>query len=64
MSKGLEFDVVFALGLINRDEMKDDLIPIESNGEIHLTPVKEESNHYIQYCEERDSEKMSSFMSH
>lgn len=58
MSKGLEFDVVFAIGLINPDEIKEDLIPIESNGQIILTPAVEESAAYKHYCEERDSEKM------
>ena len=58
ISKGLEFDVVFALGLINPDEIKEDLIPIESNGQIILTPTCEENAAYKHFCEERDSEKM------
>ena len=58
MSKGLEFDIVFALGIANRDEMKDELMPIESNGRTLLTAVREESLAYERHCEERDSEKM------
>lgn len=61
MSKGLEFDVVFALGLVNRDAIKEDLIPIESEGKIVLSPIDEESAAYEHYCEERDSEKMRQF---
>lgn len=58
MSKGLEFKVVFALGLINRDQMKEDLIPVESNGTIYLKALQENDPEYLKYCEERDSEKM------
>lgn len=54
MSKGLEFDIVFALGLVNRDERQDDLYPIDSV----LTPVNKKCRAYQSYCEERDSEKM------
>lgn len=57
-SKGLEFDVVFALGLMNRDEIKEDLIPSELEGRTILAPRDEKSPAYHRYCEERDSEKM------
>ena len=57
-SKGLEFEVVFALGLVNRYEIKDELIPVESQGKITLTPYEEHSEVYRLHCEECDSEKM------
>lgn len=58
MSKGLEFDVVFALGLVNRHDIKDDLIPIASDDQVILSPIVKESSAYRQHCEECDSEKM------
>lgn len=57
-SKGLEFDVVFALGLVNRMGMKEELIPVERGGEVCLAPIVEEESHYLHYCEEIDAEKM------
>ncbi len=57
-SKGLEFDIVFALGLVNRIGIKEDLIPIESEGCVLLAPSVEESEDYRGYCEECDAEKM------
>ena len=36
-SKGLEFEIVFALGLVNRIGIKDDLIPIELEGQLLLS---------------------------
>ncbi|MFI0435632.1 MAG: UvrD-helicase domain-containing protein [Parachlamydiaceae bacterium] len=60
-SKGLEFDIVFALGLVNRTAIKEDLIPIEIDGQIVLSPAKEDSQDYLNYCEECDAEKMRQF---
>lgn len=58
-SKGLEFDIVFALGLANRTGGKEELIPIEKGGQILLTPPLEEHAHAHQcYFEENDAEKM------
>lgn len=57
-SKGLEFDVVFALGLINRIGIKEDLIPSDLDGKLLLTPMLENSDEYQRYCEECDAEKM------
>jgi exodeoxyribonuclease V beta subunit len=57
-SKGLEFEIVFALGLVNRRQVKEELIPIESKGQLLLTPVNEDSEEYRRYCEENDAEKM------
>lgn len=57
-SKGLEFDIVFALGLANRTGVKDDLIPVERDGRLQLIPVAENSEDHLRYCEECDAEKM------
>ncbi len=57
-SKGLEFDVVFALGLINRLGLREELIPVEKEGQLILVPLAEESEEYRHYCEESDAEKM------
>ncbi len=57
-SKGLEFDIVFALGLVNRVGVKDDLIPIELDGQMLLAPLSEDSEEHQRYCEECDAEKM------
>lgn len=57
-SKGLEFDVVFALGLVNRLGVRDELIPIEKEGKLVLTPLSAASQEYQRYCEENDAEKM------
>lgn len=54
-SKGLEYDVVFALGLIKRTSQKEDLVPIEKDGKIVLKPASEEDRIYL---EERDAEKI------
>ena len=57
-SKGLEFDIVFALGLVNRTGIKEDLIPIELEGQLLLAPIAEDSEEHQRYCEECDAEKM------
>lgn len=57
-SKGLEFEIVFALGLVNRIGFKEDLIPLESEGQVFLAPLAENSEEYQRYCEENDAEKM------
>lgn len=57
-SKGLEFDIVFALGLVNRMGIKEDLIPIELDGQLLLAPIAEDSEEHQRYCEECDAEKM------
>lgn len=58
-SKGLEYDIVFSLGLINRNKGTDDLIPDENRV---LRPVVDEnSSFYRKYCDEIDAEKMRQF---
>lgn len=57
-SKGLEFDVVFALGVVNRTSTNDELIPVEREGRQILSPKNEDREGDAQYCEECDAEKM------
>lgn len=59
-SKGLEFDIVFALGLFNRTIKQDSLIPdLETYAEPKLAVVADKSDpRYLQFCEEIDAEKI------
>ena len=60
MSKGLEFEVVFALGLIKRKKQSEDqLIPLAENGTLRLCAVENQQDpRYRKFCEESDAEKM------
>lgn len=60
VSKGLEFDYVFALGLIKRSKQSENaLIPLEDKNRHMLVAVKNEHDpRYLKYCEESDAEKM------
>lgn len=57
-SKGLEFDVVFALGLIKRDTTQSHFIPVEKGGKVLQIPVQQKSPEFIEHCKEIDAEKM------
>ncbi len=57
-SKGLEFEIVFALGLVNRTSVKENLIPVELEGEVLLAPLRDHPEEHQKYCEESDAEKM------
>lgn len=54
MSKGLEFDVVFALGVINRTPIDEELILSRDKHKISLIPKLKNSTGYF---EEKDAEK-------
>lgn len=59
VSKGLEFDVVFTLGLIKRTSQNEILIPVQREQEIYLEAVTNaDDSLYKKYCEEVDAEKM------
>lgn len=58
VSKGLEFDVVFALGLARRTPLKKGLLPVFQEGEEHLLVRDLDSAPYLDYLRELDSEKM------
>lgn len=57
-SKGLEFEIVFALGLVNRTGVKENFIPVELEAEVLLAPLRDHPEEHYQYCEESDAEKM------
>jgi exodeoxyribonuclease V beta subunit len=59
-SKGLEYDIVFALGVLNRSKKPDLLVP-EGLGGIspQLIAVNDENDpRYIAHCQELDAEKI------
>jgi len=59
VSKGLEFDVVFALGLIKRPKAPHRLIPVEMGQRRYLALADSaEDERYKKHCEELDAEKM------
>lgn len=57
-SKGLEFDIVFALGLASRSKAPDSLIPLHHPSPKLQVITDEAAKEYIDYCHEIDSEKM------
>lgn len=58
MSKGLEFEVVFALGLANRSQDKNNLFNLSKEGMIERRYLEEGDIDYFRACEEIDAEKM------
>ncbi|HXF29628.1 MAG TPA: 3'-5' exonuclease, partial [Chlamydiales bacterium] len=57
MSKGLEFEVVFALGVVNRSPVDEGIITVREDGKIFLKSVSKEDPSYSAYLEENDAEK-------
>lgn len=58
-SKGLEFDIVFPIGLYKRSKTPSTFIPLpDGHGNYCQKAVFEDSTEYRQYCEELDAEKM------
>lgn len=58
-SKGLEFDIVFALGLIKRSSQPATLLPIVKDNCTTLCALDDkESEVYQKYCHENDAEKI------
>lgn len=58
MSKGLEFDIVFALGLVRRSGAEDLLVPDTSTCPPQLRAAEDDSAIYRQFCREADAEKV------
>ncbi|MCB1135409.1 MAG: UvrD-helicase domain-containing protein [Chlamydiia bacterium] len=58
VSKGLEFDIVYALGLARRSGGNSKLIPCLREGREVLMPVSPESEDARRHAEEEDAEKM------
>lgn len=61
ISKGLEFDVVFALGLAKRTSDREDLIPSQEDGEDILLACTRDSKEALAFSKELDAEKMRQF---
>lgn len=58
-SKGLEFDVVFPLGLLSRTKAPELIIPEQfENRTLLKSTFDENTSEYLAYCEELDAEKM------
>lgn len=57
-SKGLEYDVVFALGLSANSSQPRLLIPVPQGTKQVLKAVEDDSEEYKAYCREVDAEKM------
>jgi exodeoxyribonuclease V beta subunit len=58
-SKGLEYDIVFPLGLIKRSPAPNQMIPAISGGTISYVAVTDKSDElYLSHCKECDAEKM------
>nr|NGY95193.1 hypothetical protein [Neochlamydia sp. AcF84] len=58
-SKGLEYDIVFAYGVVGRTQSRDRLIPQKEGTSHYLVPcLDKHSASYTKYCEEMDAEKM------
>jgi len=59
ISKGLEFDVVFTLGLIHRPKNSDKKLILFHDGQNqYLGAVPQTDSRYLQHCREVDAEKM------
>ncbi|MBA3816034.1 MAG: UvrD-helicase domain-containing protein [Parachlamydiaceae bacterium] len=59
VSKGLEFDIVFSLGLIKRSPQKEKLMPVHYESHLCLEAIANKKDPvYKKYCEELDAEKM------
>lgn len=57
-SKGLEFDVVFALALGSRFTGKEEFISVRKEGGREITPLDEDESAYFLHVEELDAEKL------
>jgi len=58
-SKGLEFDIVFALGLMNQTPVTNLFIPMQKGNKQQLVPITEDNQElFAEHCLEGDAEKM------
>lgn len=58
MSKGLEFGIVFALGLTNRNPLREELFASQVDGKVELIVPEFDKNAFLEFQKENDSEKM------
>jgi exodeoxyribonuclease V beta subunit len=58
-SKGLEFSVVFPIGLIKRTQNYSSMMPVFKEGKLRLSPIiNKDEEEYKHYCREIDAEKL------
>lgn len=57
-SKGLEFDIVFALNVISRTPEIDAMIPVYHDNKVSLKVSKHDELYLKQHCDELEAEKM------
>lgn len=57
-SKGLEYDIVFALGLAARRKSVETVLPIHEGNTLRLKNTIEGGKEHLRYCEEVDAEAM------
>lgn len=57
LSKGLEFEVVFALGIVNRPPLDKGLILVREQENMVLKAVQGDDSAYLDFLEENDAEK-------
>lgn len=57
MSKGLEFEVVFALGVMNRQRADEDFMMVKEAEGTFLKPIVKNEPSYLAHLEESDAEK-------
>lgn len=57
MSKGLEFEAVFALGVMNRPPKQGEIVPVRSKEGIALKATQKNSEDYLNCLKENDAEK-------
>jgi len=58
-SKGLEYDIVFALGAVKRSKEPEKIVPVDKEGTTVLDVVFDtDALPYRRYCEESDAEKI------
>lgn len=60
-SKGLEYEIVFALGLLNRKKTNEHHIPFILHEKKVLVPASLYPDAFLKFCEESDAEKMRQF---
>ncbi len=61
MSKGLEFDIVFPLGLIREPPGNEDLMTLYTGQQRYYGPIDKQSEMYQLHCKEKDAEKIRQF---
>ncbi len=61
VSKGLEFEFVFGLGLTVRNTFEEGIISVDKNGSKELIPIGIDKSKHLLHCQEMDAEKARLF---